>query len=189
MLVGETPNPDYQIRIIIITEIQKSFQKFYIRIFYATGLFPFISANNILVIREKWKRIEGDFDINTNNEILPDVIYEDIGKQIKKQRKELKITQKTLAERADFSVSHISNIENGVAKISVNALVKISNALETTTDELLADSLKYNFKLLNNRIANEIKDCTEKELRVVADMVISLKESLRKRQAFPKDIH
>lgn len=66
-------------------------------------------------------------------------IYEIIAANIKKQRKEAKITQAELADRSNYSHEFIRRIEapNGKKYFSVNTLVKLADALEINVDMLL----------------------------------------------------
>jgi len=53
----------------------------------------------------------------------------EIGKAIKDRRKFLKITQKDLAEIVGLSLRNFVDIENGKANPTLDALVKITDAL------------------------------------------------------------
>ena len=66
-------------------------------------------------------------------------IYEIIAGNIKKHRKEAKITQAELADRGNYSHEYIRRIEapNGKKYFSVNTLVKLADALEINVDMLL----------------------------------------------------
>lgn len=66
-------------------------------------------------------------------------IYEIIAANIKKYRKEAKITQAELAERGNYSHEFIRRIEapNGKKYFSVNTLVKIADALDIKVEMLL----------------------------------------------------
>ena len=55
--------------------------------------------------------------------------------------------QEELAELAELSVNYISAIERGVKCPSLDAFVRIANALEVSSDELLRDSLAVRFAL------------------------------------------
>jgi transcriptional regulator with XRE-family HTH domain len=50
------------------------------------------------------------------------------------------MTQEQLAEACDMHVNSISAIERGVANVSYLALLKISKALGTATEELLRET-------------------------------------------------
>ena len=51
--------------------------------------------------------------------------YSRIGERIKKYREKLKMTQQMLGEETDYSVQHISHIETGKTKLSVQCLLDI----------------------------------------------------------------
>lgn len=107
--------------------------------------------------------------------------YTDIGMRIKAERSRQNISQERLAEYAQLSITHTSHIETGNTKVSLPALVKIANALGTTLDALVCDSLIMAKDEFVNDITREAKDCNEHEIRIIADTVRALKTSLRKR--------
>jgi len=57
-------------------------------------------------------------------------ISEKVGIRIKSIRKELKITQEKLAEKADLDTTYISEVENGKRNITIVSLQKILVALD-----------------------------------------------------------
>ena len=61
--------------------------------------------------------------MNLNNQ------YIIMGNRIKLRRKELRIKQSELAEKLDISNNHISSIENGREKPSLDILLKICEEL------------------------------------------------------------
>ena len=66
--------------------------------------------------------------------------YYKIGQQIRKIRKAHGISQEELAERVNISTTHMSHIETGNTKLSLQVLVDIAAALEVRTDDLLHDN-------------------------------------------------
>ena len=54
-----------------------------------------------------------------------DVQYKSIGKRIKLRRKELNIKQNELAEKLNISNNHLSSVENGREKPSLELLLNI----------------------------------------------------------------
>ena len=69
------------------------------------------------------------------------VDYKEIGKRIAARRKELKMTQAKLAIACDASDQYISNIERATSIPSVEMLLKLASALDTTPDEFLIGTL------------------------------------------------
>jgi len=57
-----------------------------------------------------------------------------MGKRIAQRREEKGMTQKQLADRADISVTFLSEVENGKRNISMGKLLSIADELDTTTD-------------------------------------------------------
>lgn len=91
--------------------------------------------------------------------------YKALGKRIRAQRKLLGISQDELAAMAGISYSFIGLIERGDRKLSLETLVKISEALNISCDTLLQDSLKVSRSVeitgMNERsrkLLNEIAD-------------------------------
>lgn len=62
--------------------------------------------------------------------------YKQLGKNIKKRRKELNLTQQELADRLDLSLNFIGKIEVAFSKPSLDTLIDIAEKLETTVSEL-----------------------------------------------------
>ncbi|MCI5903411.1 MAG: helix-turn-helix domain-containing protein [Blautia sp.] len=86
-------------------------------------------------------------------------------KRISKKLKELRIskglTQEYVANMADVNTSHISNIENNRVKVSLNTLVQICNALDTTVDYVLSDEYLNSSSALDQNILNELQKCNK----------------------------
>lgn len=86
---------------------------------------------NILRKKEKPK-------LNLNDQYIA------IGNRIQLRRKELRIKQSELAEKLDISNNHISSIENGREKPSLDTLLKICEELKVTPDYILLGNVHLN---------------------------------------------
>ncbi len=74
-------------------------------------------------------------------------LYNIIGKNIKKRRKNLGITQEKLAEITNYSLSFIANIESRTYQsFSISALNNIAKALDTNMLNLLPKEKKEHIK-------------------------------------------
>lgn len=62
---------------------------------------------------------------------------EEIGLRVKKRRKQLAMTQECLAEQLGISVKHLSEVERGLAGLSIENLIKLSNALKLSLDYII----------------------------------------------------
>ncbi len=106
--------------------------------------------------------------------------YLEIGKRIRAERTKQGISQEKFAEMSDLSVTHLSHIETGNTKLSLPTLIKIANSLLVSVDELLCDNMVKAKMVFHNEIVNELEDCSEKEIRIIADIVKATKVTLRK---------
>ncbi|MCI8507049.1 MAG: helix-turn-helix transcriptional regulator [Lachnospiraceae bacterium] len=97
--------------------------------------------------------------------------YEKLGLKIKEIRINRGITQEKLAELVGCNTSHISNIENNHTKVSLNVLLSIANALNTSIDYLLSSQYQNSSFALDNEILRAIKNCDnikkEKILKII----------------------
>lgn len=111
-----------------------------------------------------------------------EINYEALGERINRLRKAKGITQSTLAERVGIEPSNISHIERAASKVGLGTLVKIANILECSVDDLLCDSILCEREAFENELTRIVKDCTPKELRMITDLAMAMKESMRKRE-------
>lgn len=69
--------------------------------------------------------------------------YSEIGKRIARRRKELGLRQVQVCERADIGDKYLSNIERATSIPSLEVLMRLALALDTTPDEFLTGSIRY----------------------------------------------
>lgn len=105
--------------------------------------------------------------------------YKKLGKRIRQARKAMHYSQEQLAGEIEYSVPHISHVENAKTTLSIDFLVKTSNALHVSADSLLCDSLDYAAQVYQGEIMDALKDCSEGELKIISRAVMDLKENLR----------
>lgn len=106
--------------------------------------------------------------------------YKAIGKRIKIARIKADLTQEKLSETVGISPTHLSNIETGTTRVSLNTIVSIANALKITSDDLLCDSVIKSKVQFEQDIALVLEDCDEYEIRVIRDIVAAIKDTLRR---------
>lgn len=105
--------------------------------------------------------------------------YYKIGQRIRKFRKAIGLSQENLAERVGISTTHLSHIETGNTKLSLQVLVNISEILNVQTDELLFDS-PNSVSLIKNEIIELLNLCSPKDLYILKDIITATKTSLDK---------
>ena len=106
--------------------------------------------------------------------------YKAIGKRIKIARIKADLTQEKLSEMVGVSPTHLSNIETGTTRGSLNAIISIANALHITSDDLLCDNVVKAKVQFEKDIALILEDCDEYEIRIIRDMAAATKETLRR---------
>ncbi len=106
--------------------------------------------------------------------------YYMIGQRIRKFRKANNLSQETLAEQANISVTHMSHIETGNTKLSLPVCVKIAEILHVRVDELLYDSALSAKPVIKEELAELIDSCTENEAKILIELMKSYKVSLDK---------
>lgn len=104
-------------------------------------------------------------------ETTKNIDYEKLGLRIKQVRINQGLTQEALAEFVGCNVSHISNIENSYTKASLNILLGIANALNTSIDFLLANQYANSSLALDNEILRALKDCDDEKKQKILKMI------------------
>ncbi len=87
------------------------------------------SYNKLVIIPEwRWCIVRSEID------------YIKVGKRIRDARKSMNITQESLSEICGCTSKHLSSVENGKKKPSIELLTRLSSALEVSVDSFLVDS-------------------------------------------------
>lgn len=69
--------------------------------------------------------------------------YSEIGRRIARRRKELGLRQNQVCERAGINDKYLSCIERATSIPSLEVIMKLALALDTTPDEFLTGSIRY----------------------------------------------
>lgn len=115
-----------------------------------------------------------------------DLNYRLLGQRLRSIRKKRGMTQEQVAEAADISPQHFSGIETGSAKVSLPALVRLCNALDTTPNDILMDSVTQATPMLLKDISEAFEGCTPDEIYLMLSQANSLKKALRLKGILPK---
>lgn len=102
-----------------------------------------------------------------------------IGQKIRELRTSQNMSQFALAEKANVSPTYISYVENGQKCMSLETLINIANALNTTPDIILAGAYEQHTTHSKSEFADIIGDCTLYESRIVLETAKAVKSSLR----------
>ena len=96
--------------------------------------------------------------------------YVSIGKNIRKHRRRLGLTQEVLSEQVSISIPPLSRIDTGSANPSLQYLVDICNALDITIDNLMQESLPAAKYTVQGRLGALLAGCSVEEMDMLAEV-------------------
>lgn len=102
-----------------------------------------------------------------------------LGKRIKDFRIKKGLTQAKLSELIDKTPTYMSYIESGIKSPSLDTLILIANALGTSIDMLLAESLNNHAATDLSEFGELFSDCSPYERRVLIETSGVLKKVMR----------
>ena len=88
---------------------------------------------------------------------------ESIGKRVRFFRNEKHLSQEDLAEATNVTQEYIARIEAGVKVPSLDMVLQIANALETTANDLLSDNLNVLISDTDKQLHDIFFDCSTVE--------------------------
>lgn len=98
-----------------------------------------------------------------------ETLLEEMGRRLTNRRKQLRMTQEEVAERAGLTCQTISTAETGRKALRPENIVKLCCALNISTDYLLLGSTTNDISLLTSKIASLSPD----EYRHLEDIIDS----------------
>lgn len=105
-----------------------------------------------------------------------------LGQKIRTARLAAGLSQEQLAEKVGLTSQHISHTEVASTKISLPALIKIANALNTSVDRLLSDSIHDSKAYLMDDVQTVFSDCNPDEIYVMLEAANAAKKAIRIRK-------
>ena len=104
---------------------------------------------------------------------------EKIGQNIRKCRNAKHMSIEDLAFKAELSKNYMGMVERGERIPSLESLLKIINALETSADEVLCDVIQHGFKVKTTKIADRLEKVSPKKREMIYDLIdLILKEDM-----------
>ena len=101
--------------------------------------------------------------------------YSEIGRRIAQRRKELGLRQTQVCERAGINDKYLSCIERATSIPSLEVVMKLAQALETTPDTFLTGTIRYDDEPWKD-VAELLKDMNSKQLSLAQSFLIWLRE-------------
>ncbi len=108
--------------------------------------------------------------------------WRSIGENIRKKRLAKSWKQATLAEKVDLSNSYIGMIERGEKVPKLETFVHITNALDSTSDEILEGVLNRGYEIRMSEYIKKIGILPKEEQELIYDVLdVMLKYSHKKK--------
>ena len=97
--------------------------------------------------------------------------YEKVGNRIAARRRELKLKQWQVEQKAGIGDHYLSNIEHGKTVISIDVLMKLCNALNTTPDAFLLDAMVDEDNDYLRSITSRLRRMSSKQARLALSLM------------------
>lgn len=98
-------------------------------------------------------------------------INEHIGKVFQEYRQKNNLTQNQVAEMTGLEPRHISQIERGFSKGSIDTLLKLCNAYKITPDIVLYDLLDTDVKNYISIYEEDFKKLSKREKEAILNLI------------------
>lgn len=106
--------------------------------------------------------------------------YYAIGQRIRKYRKVKGLSQEQLAEIVDISTTHMSHIETGNTKLSLQVFADLAEALQVNVDSLLNDVIMPNKQQTYQEIMDILDQCTPAQAQALKEIISSTWNAINK---------
>lgn len=100
--------------------------------------------------------------------------YTEIGRRIARRRKELGLKQSQVCELADLSDKYLSCIERATSIPSLEVIMRLAIALQTTPDEFLVGTAQHDEEWKS--VAEILKGLDEKQLSLAKSFLLWLSQ-------------
>lgn len=109
--------------------------------------------------------------------------YARLGERIQQNRVRKGMTQAQLGDATGYTSSHIGQLENARTTPSLEAVVRIANALEVTPDQLLYDSLECPELVYMHTLEKRLRSLAVRPRVIACEMLEKLLDFLEETQS------
>ncbi|WP_242970439.1 helix-turn-helix domain-containing protein [Agathobacter ruminis] len=104
--------------------------------------------------------------------------YYGIGQRIRHIRKAHSFSQEELPSKIGISTTHMSHIETGNTKLSLQVLIDLAKELNVSPDELLFDKNELSDLSLKPQFNELLNHCSKEEIKFLYDILKASKIAL-----------
>lgn len=105
-----------------------------------------------------------------------DIDYKEVGKRMARRRKELGLKQYEVCELINVNYKYISNLETGRSVPSLEVIMNICEALQTTPDYLLLGALNGENGITDKSLSERICRLSARNKKLVLGMIELLED-------------
>ena len=102
----------------------------------------------------------------------------EVGKRIREIRVKKNMSQADLADKANISLSQVSDIETGKSSMRLTTFIGIVEALQVSADVLLRSDIPEVNNLYKSEFAEVLEGCTPTEIDSILKIVKEVKRSM-----------
>jgi len=99
-----------------------------------------------------------------------------VGRNIKKIRMDLELTQPKTAEKAGISTVHLSHIETGNTVMSIDCLLSLCAALSTTPNDILMGEYDLTGRAASTMLQEIVVELTSDENKLLLEIASSMRK-------------
>ncbi len=101
-----------------------------------------------------------------------------IGMRIREIRVQKHMSQANLADKANISLSQVSDIENGKSAMHLATFIRIVEALQVSADVLLRSDIPEVNNIYRSEFAELLEDCSPSEIDSILKIVKEVKRAM-----------
>ena len=104
----------------------------------------------------------------------------ELGMKLREARNKAGFTQEQLAEMVDISTTHMSHIETGNTKLSLQVFADLAEALQVSVDSLLYDVNSNSKQQAYQEITDILDQCTPAQAQALKEIISSTWSAINK---------
>ncbi|MDO4977880.1 MAG: helix-turn-helix transcriptional regulator [Eubacteriales bacterium] len=104
-----------------------------------------------------------------------DAKLKEIGARVREARLNQNMSQNTLAELPHLHPTYISQIESGKSNFSIEVLIRLTEALQISSDWLLRSDIPSVYRIKNSELEKLLSDCSQSQADAIINTIKQMK--------------
>ena len=120
---------------------------------------------------------------------MEEMLLKEMGQRLSARRKQLRLTQEEVAERADMTTQTISTAENGIKALRPENIIKLCGALKISADYLLFGTISSDDQSVLFSKVSQLSPAQYRHLEDIVNSFIAAVIPDDKSEAYPETSH